>query len=83
MFTIYCIIMNFCSFKPLMGTGSKKLLNMQTANYGADFVNWLALQFGRFTVEQAIFAKPQHASCFSFHITQKSNCPVFSTSTCF
>lgn len=42
--------MNFCSFKPLMGTGSKKLFNMQTANYGADFVNWLAHQFGRFAV---------------------------------
>lgn len=48
--------MNFCSFKPLMGTGSKKLFNMQTANYGADFVNCLALQFGRFMVEQRTFA---------------------------
>lgn len=56
MYTIHGIIMNFCSFKPLMGTGSKKLFNMQTANYGADFVNWLTLQFGRFAVEQGTFA---------------------------
>lgn len=56
MYTIHSIIMNFCSFKPLMGTGSKKLFNMQTANYGAVCVNWLTLQFGRFMVDRGTFA---------------------------
>lgn len=56
MYTIHGIIMNFCSCKPLMGTGSEKLFNMQTANYGVDFVNWLTLQFGRFMAEQHTYA---------------------------
>lgn len=45
MYTIHGIIMNLCSYKPLMGTGSEKLFNTQTVNYGADFVNWVYPQF--------------------------------------
>lgn len=41
MYTIHGIIMNLCSYKPLMGTRNEKLFNTQTVNYGADFVNWV------------------------------------------
>lgn len=43
--TIHGIIMNLCSYKPLMGTGSKELLNTQTANYCVGLVNWLCPLF--------------------------------------
>lgn len=37
--------MNLCSYKPLMGTGSVELFNMQTANYCVGLVNWLCPLF--------------------------------------
>lgn len=37
--------MNLCSYKPLMGTGSVELFNMQTANYCVGLVNWLCPMF--------------------------------------
>lgn len=45
MYTIHGIIINLCSYKPLMGTGSEKLFNTQTGNYGADSVNWVYPRF--------------------------------------
>lgn len=67
MYTIHGIIINLCSYKPLMGTGSEKLFNMQTGNYGADSVNWVDPRFkaGRVIsladlwMQQRTFTKPE------------------------
>lgn len=68
MYTIHGIIMNLCSCKPLMGTGSEKLFNTQTANYGVDFVNWVgpSLEWecdkvGRFMKQHSTYARLEEA----------------------
>lgn len=60
MYTIHGIIMNLCSCKPLMGTGSEKLFNTQTANYGVDFVNWVGPNLERERDKVGRFMEQQH-----------------------
>lgn len=52
--------MNLCSCKPLMGTGSEKLFNTQTANYGVDFVNWVGPNLERERDKVGRFMEQQH-----------------------